>query len=163
EALTDAQIAALWRHVAECYEHAEEGTEVLTCLKNAAKYAPEDLEVGVTIADVSRQVGRDDAAEHELERLLARNATYVPALVRLGALYDEREDHDAMAIWRRVLALEPQHPEARDALAQCYVKQVQEERPRYGWWDRVRRRSEKEKMALLQEGLRELPGHPALL
>src|SRR5262249_56722599 len=34
---------------------------------------------------------------------------------------------------------------------------------RYGWLDRVRRRSEKEKVALLQEGLRELPDHPALL
>ena len=163
DALTEAQIAALWRHVAECYEHEEEVTEVLACLKNAAKYAPEDLEVRVKIADVSRQVGRDEAAEHELERLLALNAEYVPALVRLGALYEERGDRDAMSIWRRVLAIEPQHTEAREALAQLYVKKVQEEHPRYGWLDRVRRRSEKEKVALLQEGLRELPDHPALL
>jgi tetratricopeptide (TPR) repeat protein len=163
DALTDAQTAALWRHIAECYEHGEEITEVLTCLKNAAKYAPEDLEVRVQIADVSKQVGRDEAAEHELERILALNAEYVPALVRLGALYEERGDRDAMSIWRRVLALEPQHPEAREALAQVYVKKVQEESPRYGWFDRVRRRSEKEKVALLQEGLRELPGHPVLL
>jgi tetratricopeptide (TPR) repeat protein len=163
DALTEAQIAALWRHIAECYEHAEEVTEALTCLKNAAKYVPEDLELGVKIADVSRQVGRGEAAANELERVLALNAQYVPALVRLGALYEERGDRDPMSIWRRVLAVEPQHAEAREALAQLYVKKVQEESPRYGWFDRLRRRSEKEKIALLQEGLRELPGHPTLL
>ncbi len=163
DALTDAQIAAIWRHVAECYERVEEVTEALTCLKNAAKYAPDNLELHVKIADMSKQVGRDEAAEHELERLLALNAQYVPALVRLGALYEARGDRDPMPIWRRVLAVEPHHAEAREALAQSYVKKVQEESPRYGWFDRVRRRSQKEKVALLQEGLRELPGHPALL
>jgi tetratricopeptide (TPR) repeat protein len=163
DALSEAQTAALWRHVAECYEHVEEVTEMLTCLKNAAKYAPEDLELRVKIADVSRQVGRDEAAENELERVLALNTQYVPALVRLGALYEERGDRDPMAIWRRVLAVEPHHAEAREALAQLYVKKVQEESPQYGWLDRLRRRSEKEKIALLHEGLRELPGHPALL
>ena len=163
DALTEAQLAALWCHIAECYEHVEDVNAVLTCLKNALKYAPTDLELRLKIADISKKIGCNDAAENELERLLALNAQYVPALVRLGALYEEGQERDSMPIWRRVLAIEPHHEEARDALAQLYVKKVQEEGPRYGWFDRWRRRSEKEKIALLQEGLRELPGHPALL
>lgn len=163
EAVTDAQMATLWRHVAECYERVKDADEVLTCLKNAVKYAPADLELGVKIADISMQTGRDEAAAKELERLLAINAQYIPALLRLGTLYESRQDRDPMPIWRRVLAVEPHHEEARQALAQLYVQKVQEEEPGYGWFDRLRRRSQKEKLALLQEGLRELPGHPTLL
>src|SRR2546430_6513985 len=104
--------------------------------------------------------GRADAAMKALERLLAINAQYVPALLRLGTLYHSRSDRDPMPIWRRVLALEPHNEEARQALAQLYVEKIQEEGPRYGWFDRFRRRAEKEKIALLEEGLRELPNHP---
>jgi len=163
EAVTDAQMAALWCHVAECYERVNDTREMLTCLKNAAKYAPADLELGVKVADVSAQIGRDDAAIKELERLLAINAQYVPALLRLGTLYNSRHDRDPMPLWRRVLAIEPHNEEARQALAELYVEKIQEEGPRYGWFDRFRRRSEKEKIALLEEGLRELPNHPTLL
>ena len=163
EAVTDAQMATLWRHVAECYERVNDAHEMLTCLKNAVKYAPADLELGVTVADISSQTGRDDAAMKELERLLAINAQYVPALLRLGTLYHSRYDRDAMPLWRRVLAIEPHNEEARQALAQLYVEKIQEEAPRYGWFDRFRRRAEKEKIAFLEEGLRELPNHPTLL
>ena len=107
EAVTDAQMATLWRHVAECYERVKDADEVLTCLKNAVKYAPADLELGVKIADISTQTGRDEAAARELERLLAINAQYIPALLRLGTLYESRQDRDPMPIWRRVLAIEP--------------------------------------------------------
>jgi tetratricopeptide (TPR) repeat protein len=163
EALTDAQMAILWRHVAECYERVEETSEVLTCLKNAVKYAPTDVELRVKLADVSQQMGREEAAEQELERVLAVNAQHIPALLRLGALYAARWDRDPLPLWRRVLAIEPQHAEAREVLAQFYVEKVQEDDPQYGWLDRLRRRSTKEKIALLHEGLRELPGHPSLL
>src|SRR4029434_4432171 len=63
----------------------------------------------------------------------------------------------------RVLAIEPHNEEARQALAQLYVEKIQEEAPRYGWFDRCRRRAEREKIAFLEEGLRELPNHPTLL
>jgi tetratricopeptide (TPR) repeat protein len=163
DALTDPQMAILWHHVAECYERVEETGEVLTCLKNAVKYAPTDVELRVKLADVSQQMGREEAAEKELERVLAIDAQHIPALLRLGALYADCRDRDPLPLWRRVLAMEPQHAEAREALAQFYIAKVQEEDPQYGWFDRLRRRSTKEKIALLQEGLRELPGHPALL
>jgi tetratricopeptide (TPR) repeat protein len=163
DALTDAQMAILWRHVAECYERVAETGEVLTCLKNAVKYAPTDVELRVQLADVSQQMGRTEAAEQELECVLAIHAQYIPALLRLGALYADRRDRDPLPLWRRVLAIEPQHAEAREALAQFYIAKVQEEAPQYGWFDRLRRRSTKEKIALLHEGLRELPGHPLLL
>src|SRR5215467_11714592 len=163
EAVTDAHMATLWGHVAECYERVNDAREMLSCLKNAVRYAPGDLELGVKVADISSQTGRDDAAIKELERLLALNAQYVPALLRLGTLYQSRYDRDPMPIWRRVLAIEPHNDEARQALAQLYVEKIQEEGPRYGWFDRFRRRSEKEKIALLEEGLRELPTHPTLL
>jgi tetratricopeptide (TPR) repeat protein len=161
--LTDGQIAALWHHIAECYERAADVDEALTCLKNALKYAPDDLELRLKMADISSHMGRDAAAENELDRILAINPQYVPALVRLGSVYDDRWDRDPMPIWRRVLSVEPHHEEARDALARLYVEKVREEKPRYGWLDRFRQRSEKDKITLLQEGLQELPNHPALL
>jgi tetratricopeptide (TPR) repeat protein len=163
DSLTDAQVAAIWHHIAECYERAEDFDEVITCLKNAVKYAPDDLELRLKMVDISVRLEREAAAASELDRILEINPQYVPALVRLGSLYDNHWDRDAMPIWRRVLSVEPHHEEARDALAQLYIKKVQEQGPRYGWFDRLRRRSEKEKIALLQEGLEELPGHPTLL
>src|SRR5262249_62409248 len=81
EAVTDAQMATLWGHVAECYERVNDAREMLSCLKNAVKYAPGDLELGVKVADICSQTARDDEAIKDFERLLAIDAHHVPALL----------------------------------------------------------------------------------
>ena len=161
--LTAPQVAALWHHVVECYEHAEDMDEALACLRTALKYAPDDLELRLKAADIAHQTDRDTVAENELNRLLSIEPRHVPALERLASLYTDVWGRDPVPIWRRVLDVEPQHEEAREALARWYVNDVEADDSLYGWLPRRPRRSGKKKIEWLQEGLKELPGHPALL
>lgn len=161
--LTDAQVAALWHHVVECYERADEMDEALACLRTALKYAPNDLELRLKAADVALRTERETVAENELERLLSIEPRHVPALERLASLYTDVWGRDPMPIWRRVLDVEPRHEEAREALARWYVDDVERDDSLYGWFPRKPRRSVKKKLEWLQEGLKELPGHPVLL
>ena len=163
DALTDAQVAALWHHVVECYEHADEMDEALACLRTALKYAPEDLELRLKAADIAMQMERETVAENELDRLLSINPQHLPALERLASLYTDNWNRDPIPVWRRVLAIEPQHEEAREAIARWYVEDIEEEAFRYGLLGPRTRRSRKKKIARLEEGLKELPGHPSLL
>ena len=161
--LSDAQVAALWHHVVECYEHADDMDEALACLRTALKYAPEDLELRLKAADIALETGRDTVAENELTHLLSINPRHVPALERLASLYTDVWGRDPVPIWRRVLSIEPQHEEAREVLARWYIANVEGDDYRYGWLPRRRRRSGKKNIEWLEEGLKELPGHPALL
>ncbi|HBY93458.1 MAG TPA: hypothetical protein DEP84_05730 [Chloroflexi bacterium] len=162
EYLTDSQVAALWGHAADCYERANQPDEAVTCLKNAIKYAPDDAELRVKLVDALLAGERVEAAENELDRILEFDPQNVEALLRLGTLYEGSWNRDAMPIWRRVLAVDPQNREAREALAQGYVELVRPDTDR-GWFAFLRYPSEKEKIKLIEEGLQELPEHPKLL
>ena len=161
--LTDVQVAMIWQRAAKCYQEAENSVEEISCLKNAIKYAPEDLALRIILVDVLLQDDRDEAAENELDRILAGAPAHVPALMRLGLLYDQRYDRDPMPIWQRVLAVEPANADARQALAMQYVQIANDEfeyRRHYG--DRSRLTAKKT-IEILQTGLKELPDHPLLL
>lgn len=160
--LTDAQVAALWSHAAECYQRANLPNEAVTCLKNAIKYAPDDAELRLKLVDALLEEEREEAAENELERILELEPENVDALLHLGTLYDGRWDRDPMPIWRRVLAVDPQNHEAREALAQNYVDLVRpnSSRARFALFQYP---NPKDKIKLLEEGLQELPEHPKLL
>ena len=160
--LTDAQVAALWNHAAECYEHTELAGEVETCLRNAIKYAPDDTALRLRLADVLLNQQRGDAAETQLTEIMALEPQNVEALVRLGRLYEEWWDRDPMAIWRQVLAVNPTHPEAREALADDYVKMVSDQSPFASYRFSIAHPG-KSNIEMLEIGLQELPGHPKLL
>jgi tetratricopeptide (TPR) repeat protein len=160
--LTDAQVAALWNHAAECYGHTDLQAEVETCLRNAIKYAPDDTALRMRLADTLLDMQRDDAAETQLTEIVALEPQNVDALVRLGRLYEGRWDRDPVATWRQVLAINPEHPEAREALADDYVKMVSDLLP----WGAHRfspAHAGKSDIEILEIGLQELPGHPRLL
>ena len=161
--LSDAQVAALWHHVVECYEHAGEMDEALACLRTALKYAPEDLELRLKAADIAIRTERETVAENELERLLSIDSRHLPALERLASLYTDRWGRDPIPVWRRVLSIEPQHEEARETIARWYIRDVEEDAYRYGLLGRGTRRSRKKKIEWLLSGLQEVPGHPGLL
>jgi tetratricopeptide (TPR) repeat protein len=108
-------VAAIWQHAADCYEQIENSVEEIACLKNALKYKETDPELRLRLVDAYVGDERMEAARNELERLLEISPDHVPALIRLGTLYQKLELGDATSIWRRVVALEPTNQEARNA------------------------------------------------
>ena len=73
---------------------------------------PEEVHVnrGVIFSDCLRQY---DAAERELDRALALNPAYVPALINLANLHEDLGRRErAAATYERILALDPEHPQA---------------------------------------------------
>lgn len=160
--LTDAQVAALWNHAAECYQHTKQTREAETCLRNALKYAPDDTALRLRLTDALLNEQRGDAAETQLQEIVSLEPQHIEALVRLGRLYEERWDRDPMSIWRQVLAANPTQPEAREALAEDYVKMASNQSPVAAYRFSIAH-PEKSNMEVLEIGLRELPGHPKLL
>ncbi len=159
--LPDGQVAALWHHAAACYLHEERFENVLTCLDHALNYAPDNTDVRMRRADVLLADQRREAAENELERLLERDPEHVEALTRLATLAEDSWHRDAPALWRRVLAADPDHREARDALAEHYI----EEAEGGGLLGRLTNRepAPRKRIKVFKKGLDELPEHPRLL
>jgi tetratricopeptide (TPR) repeat protein len=78
---------------------------------------PEEVHLnrGVIYAD---DLARSDAAEAELAKALALNPRYVPALLNLGNLHDDRGDRtSARSAYERALAIEPDNVIALARLA----------------------------------------------
>jgi len=160
--LTDAQVAAIWAHAADCYAQAGRFDEVEPCLRNALKYAPNDAALRLRLADFLLDAGRQEAAEGQLKEIVAIEPQNVEALVRLGRLYEERWDRDPMPIWRQVLAADPTHAEARDALAEGYINMTTK-RSILAPIHLATLRPTASDIEVLEAGLKELPGHPKLL
>jgi len=78
---------------------------------------PEEVHLnrGVILAD---HLGRSDEAKAELDSALALNPNYVPALLNLGNLHEDRGRRaEARAAYERVLAIDPDHDLALARLA----------------------------------------------
>lgn len=160
--LTDVQVAALWSHAAECYEHTNLTDEIEPCLRNALKYAAGDTALRLRLADFLLHAERGDAAEVQLQEITAADPQHVGALVRLGRLYETWWDRDPMPIWQQVLAVNPTHLEAREALADDYIKMTSDQAPFSASRFSVKHPG-KSKIETLEIGLGELPNHPMLL
>ncbi len=161
--LTDAQVATLWQRAAKCYKQVEEIEEEITCLKNAVKYAPDDMELRTNLADTQLQAEHVDAAENELQRILESAPQHVPALMRLGMLFSGRYDRDPMPIWQRVLAVDPHNADARQALAVLYLQIATDQFEYMRHFGYKARFTPKKTIEVLETGLKELPDHPLLL
>jgi tetratricopeptide (TPR) repeat protein len=161
--LSDAQIAAIWGRVADCYIEDENVEEAITALKNAIKYNEQSVNLRTKLADLLHRADRSEAAENELNRILEIDANYVPALTRLATLYTGHWERDPMPIWQRVLAIEPKNEDARTALAMLYVEQAGGgmDSP-FAMLGRMRM-GKKAPEQILQEGLEQVPNHPILL
>lgn len=127
--LTDNQVAGIWQHAADCYERAGIPPQAITCLQNALKYAPDDVEIRHELSTALIVNDQTDAAENELERILERDPDNVAALVRLGELYTSnrwswwRHRDEVVDVLTRALELEPNHSEAREILGDFLLEE----------------------------------------
>jgi tetratricopeptide (TPR) repeat protein len=131
DALSDAQVARLWQHTAECYHQAGEYEEVSRTYQQAIKWAPDNLDIRLALANSLMGYGRLQAARNELERLLERDPKHIPALLRLGEAYFRDEDSpwydklQAKKYWEQALELEPKNHQVRQALAEWYFDRAE--------------------------------------
>ncbi len=173
--MTDAQVASIWVHAAECYDRSEYvNEEVLNCLRTAVKYAEDDIDVRTKLVDALLEADREEAAENELVRILEIDENHIPTLLRLAHIATEKWGGQPIPLFRRVLALEPDNQEARDSLADHYLRQTTPMRgPSQNLFGRLLggeafsrllgMGEERPPIKLLKEALQDLPGHPRIL
>lgn len=153
--LSDSQVAAIWKRAAECYKKTKDIDfieECATCLKNALKYAENDLELRIEIVDTLKANDQDKAAQNELKRILAIAPNNVDALLRLGEVALESYNIDgAIKIWKHILSIDPKNKNAKEALASSYEEKAEHITPA------------KERVVFLESALKDLPEHPGLL
>ncbi len=81
---------------------------------------PEEVHLNRAVI-LARDLGRSDEAVHELERALALNPRYGPALLNLGNVCEQRGERErARTLYQQVLALDP-----RQALALSRLPNLQ--------------------------------------
>lgn len=161
--LTDEQTAALWEHAADCYAREQEfdmSEERITCLRNALKYASNSADLRFKLADTLDDEGRSEAAINELQRLLEVDPNHLPGLLLLAHLYESDWRYPTVPVWERILAIDPNHAEARDGLARHYLARL--ERFRY-LGPQIRIQGGNSPEQILLQGLAAVPGHPELL
>jgi tetratricopeptide (TPR) repeat protein len=104
--------------VAACYRRAGNVEEAVTTLRNAVKNDPTNTDLSLELADALVADDRWDAASNEIGRILKKEPENIGALVRSARIEEEGwYPARAQSIWRKVLALDPNHPEARERLA----------------------------------------------
>lgn len=155
DALTDEKVARIWQNVADNYAKSGDFEEAIKTYKNAIKWAPDNLELRFKLVDVLETEGRWQAAENELDRILAKSPDNIRALTMLGEIYAEDSflQNRAQDIWLRILKLEPQNPIARQQLVYSYEKKAH----LYIQW-----RQYKNALKVYEEGLQHLPNSQRL-
>ncbi|MCB0078240.1 MAG: hypothetical protein KDD73_12570 [Anaerolineales bacterium] len=123
--LSEAQVAVIWRHVADRYQEIDETEEEIVCLRNAIKYAEGDVELRQRLVDSLIHNEQEEAAYNEVERLLERFPDHVGLLSRLGALQMNQWGSNPIPTWQRLLTLDPSNEEGRIGLRDAYMHQLQ--------------------------------------
>jgi tetratricopeptide (TPR) repeat protein len=135
DAIDDTQVARLWQRAAECYTKGSNFEEANRVYQQAVKWAPDNLDLRMALAESLLKEGRLTAASNELNRILERDPEHVPALLRLGETYFRNEDQwwmkaQAKRYWEQALALQPDNPQVRQALAEWYLDRAEID---YSW------------------------------
>jgi len=128
DAISDEQVAQLWRRAAEAYSKAGEYDEAVRVYRQAVKWNPDHIETHLALAEMLLANGQMQAAENELSRILERDPNNIPALLRQGEVIAASGSwwrwNSPTSYWEHVLVLEPDHPTARQLLADFYQDQA---------------------------------------
>lgn len=135
DAITDEQVARLWRRTAEVYRKAGEFDEAVQVCRHAVKWNPDSSEARMTLAEALLLNGQAQAAQNELDRILEREPNNIQALLQRGEVaYAESTwwyGDDPTYYWEQVLELEPDNSEARQKLLE-YARERAEHTLRWG-------------------------------
>ncbi len=135
DALSDVQVARLWRHVAESYRRVGNMHDAKTTYLNALKYAPDDVELRTAYVDFLLDDGRLIAADNQLVEMLEAHPNDVELLDRRAQIYAARYYiSNAVSLWERILELEPDHTNAGRQIARVHERQG-DRFYRWGWLD----------------------------
>ena len=113
-------LAESWFNLGVLQRKAHELTEALASYQKALDCGiagPEEVHLNRSVI-YADHLHQEAAAEHELQRALALNPHYLPALLNLADLYEDLGRRaEAGALYKRMLALDPQCFEALARLA----------------------------------------------
>jgi len=113
DALDDDQVSRLWQRAAECYSKAGEFDEVGRTYQQAIKWAPENLNLRLSLAENALHEGRLQLANNELQRILEIDPKHVPALLCMGEVCSQDEGYwrnvQAPKYWQKALEIDPQN------------------------------------------------------
>lgn len=151
--LSDNQVAGIWQHLAECYRNIDEFDDMMASLKNAVKYDGQNVELRMDLARVCYANEYEDAARKQFEAVLEIDPDHIEALLPLAHIQLERLWSTSIPLWKRVLALQPKHSEAREGLAKAYLKKLNS----VMWLGKPALKK------MTKELLEDLPDHPLLL
>jgi len=134
DAISDEQVAQLWRRSAEAYRKAGEYDEAVHVYRQAVKRNPDHLETRLALSEALLANGQVQAAENELNRILERDPDNIPALLRQGEVIAASgrwwRGRGPTFYWERVLELQPDNRAARQLLAEFYQDQAEANL----WW-----------------------------
>ncbi len=130
DAISDEEVAQLWKRAAQAYVKAGEYDEAVHVYRMAVKWNPDNLETRMELVRGLLDNGQFQAAENELGRILDRDSEYVPALVLMGEVLAAHarwwEQSAAPSYLQRALELEPSNLEAQQALIDYYLNEAED-------------------------------------
>ncbi|MEW6756266.1 MAG: tetratricopeptide repeat protein, partial [Candidatus Latescibacterota bacterium] len=110
------------RRVLQCYRNAGEPERVVEHARKLSGAHPEDLDLRLALAEALLDNGQVQAARNEVSRILALDPRCVPGLLLLFGVEQERGRWAAAEkALRKVLALEPTNPVARQELVDLRI------------------------------------------
>ena len=136
DAIDDEQVSQIWRRAAEAYGKAADYDEAMHVYQQAVKWNPDHIGTRMALAQTLLANGRLQASENELNRILARDPSSIPALLLMGEVVAASgrwwQWNSPTAYWKRVLNLEPNNATAGQLLVDFYQDQAARDR---SWGD----------------------------
>lgn len=110
-------------NLARLHREAGRTSEAIAALREVVALTPDDAKAWAELGELEFQSGNQVAANESLEQALRFNPHMTSALLLKGELEELRQyDNQALELYHRVLALEPQHAGAMLRIARIHMR-----------------------------------------